>query len=260
MSVLLQSQESGDHDSLRSLLNGVPKVVPVPGLGHVAFPETMPDQEIQWHIQEHLGTPKPDRIRGTRGDLPLTATGIQQIKALSQKLGPFDIAFTNPLRRTMATARLLRPRRVIIDSDLSPMDYGDFTGKPSEQYAPQMKESLRQQPSQPLPGGGDSFSDWLRRFAKGISDLHLYVGTHPKEKVVTVLNRSSIQVYKALLHGGDINEALSFSPDEKTASAFQRQGNELVPTEKADQPGEYIVRHGETPWNGDDEGQHNAAS
>lgn len=235
----------------------MPKNVPIKGLGVVAFPDSMPDHEIQWHVDEHLGTPKVDRIRGM-ADLPLTGAGVKEIKGLSQKLGPFDTIFTNDLKRAQQTAKLLRPKRIVTDTHLRPMNYGNFTGHPSKEAAIPMHALIKVEPGKKLPGG-DSFAGWSRRLAMGIHHVQEYVKQHPDEKVGVVMNRSSMQLYKTLLKGGNIDEALAYSPDEKTGSAFRRDGNELKPVDKADGPGEYVFRHGKTPWNGNDEAQ-NAAS
>lgn len=229
----------------------MPKNVSVQGLGVVAFPEDMPDHEIQWHIEDHTGAKRTDRIRGM-ADLPLTKAGKQEIADRSQKLGPFDVIFTNDLKRAQETAKLLRPQRIVTDTHLRPMNYGDYTGQPSKDVAEKMHSEIKAAPEKNLPGSGDSFKGWSRRLAEGVAHVQDYVKNHPHEKVGVVLNRSSMQLYKTLLKGGDINEALAYSPDEKTGSAFKREGNELKPVDKADSPGEFVLRHGKTPWNGEE--------
>jgi probable phosphoglycerate mutase len=230
------------------------KHVEVKGLGVVAFPENMPDHEINWAIEEHTGKPRVDRIRGM-ADLPLTKAGRRQIAEKSEKLGPFDTIFTNDLKRAQETAKLLRPNRIVTDTHLRPMNYGDYTGRPSKEVAEKMHSEIKANPKKALPGSGDSFHSWSRRLAEGIAHVQDYVKAHPKEKVGVVLNRSSMQLYKTLLKGGTIDDALAYSPDEKTGSAFMREGDELKPVDKADGPGEYIVRHGATPFNGTDESE-----
>ena len=65
----------------------MPKVIEIKG-SRVAFPDSMPDHEVALHVQDLSGAPKVDRIRGM-ADLPLSKQGVEQIKGLSAKLGPF---------------------------------------------------------------------------------------------------------------------------------------------------------------------------
>jgi len=235
----------------------MPKTVPLEGLGHVAFPEGTPDHEIQWHIDEHLGKPRRDLIRGM-ADIPLSRNGIAHIRQLGQQLGPFDVIFMNDLRRNQQTARLLNPKRTIIDTYLRPMNYGAFTGKPSDQFAPAMHAMIKANPRQPLPQG-DSFAQWVRRLAEAAANIDDFIAIHPNQKVGVVMNRSSIQVYQTALKGGNLDDALKYAKDEKPGSAFKRNGDELVLVTADQGPGQYVIRHGETFWNGTNEEQ-NAAS
>lgn len=236
----------------------MPKHVEVKGLGVVAFPEDMPDHEIQWHLEEHTGAPRTDRIRGM-ADLPLTNAGRKQIGEVSKKMGPFDVIFTNDLKRAQETAKILGANRIITDTNLRPMNYGDYTGQASKDVAEKMHAEIKANPQKDLPGAGDSFQNWSRRLAEGMAHIQDYVQNHPNEKVGVVLNRSSMQLYKTLLQGGTLEDALGYSPAEKTGSSFKQEGNQLKPVDRADGPGLYLTRHGQTPWNGSAESEHAAS-
>jgi len=65
-----------------------------------------------------------------RTDLPLTAHGEHQARALGERLGRehFDHAFTSPRRRARQTAAAAGWPEAIGDADLVEWDYGDYEG------------------------------------------------------------------------------------------------------------------------------------
>jgi broad specificity phosphatase PhoE len=71
----------------------------------------------------------------SRTDLPLTANGIRQAKALARRLAQerFAAVFTSPMRRARETCRIAGlDRDAIVTDDLREWDYGAYEGRTTD--------------------------------------------------------------------------------------------------------------------------------
>lgn len=100
---------------------------------------------------------------------PLTERGIEQARALARRLAGVDLGLviTTEFLRTQQTAAIIMagrsiPQEVLVD--LNDPRQGDYEGKPFELYAQWMDRSTI---DEPIPGGGESQLDAVRRYARG---------------------------------------------------------------------------------------------
>jgi broad specificity phosphatase PhoE len=103
----------------------------------------------------------------------LTEAGVEQARRLGEELHetPLDLAVTSALPRTIATAdEALRGRDVprLILADLNDPRYGDFEGKPLDDYR---DWAIAASSSTPAPGGGESRREIVARYAHAFRQL-----------------------------------------------------------------------------------------
>src|SRR6185369_11082011 len=85
------------------------KIVEVPGLGNVEFPDTMSDEEIAGHIKKQVGTKSTGRqfldagvdfLSGVGGDVLNTVKGISNVAERGSRMGapggPIEKAWESP--------------------------------------------------------------------------------------------------------------------------------------------------------------------
>jgi probable phosphoglycerate mutase len=119
------------------------------------------------------------------GDAGLTALGREHAREAGRALAgrPFDVCFTSPARRVRETATLLLDGRDVPQTvlpELADIDFGDFVGRPLEEYRSWI---AAHDPAEPPPGG-ESRVDTLRRFCRAYRSLlerteaHLLVVAH----------------------------------------------------------------------------------
>ena len=112
-------------------------------------------------------------------DNPLTEHGIEQARDLARRLSDTELALviTTEFARTRQTADLIvdgrdLPRRVI--ADLNDPRQGEFEGKDFELYAQWMD---RTGIADPIPGGGESQLDAVRRYVRGWREVVAFATT-----------------------------------------------------------------------------------
>ncbi|MBI3963458.1 MAG: class I tRNA ligase family protein [Candidatus Kerfeldbacteria bacterium] len=123
-------------------------------------------------------------------DLPLTEEGRLEARTMGQTLDPKNIAavFTSDLSRAKETAELLvanTKKKIHVDPRLREIDYGDLTGKSSEDLLPHR-----------VPGfpNGERYSDVVKRVESFLADvLDTYNG-----KTILIVGHSG--TWKALEH------------------------------------------------------------
>lgn len=108
----------------------------------------------------------------------LSELGIQQAKELGQlvKDEQFEVVFCSDLQRAIDSARLAFADKFAIrkDARLREVNYGDFTGKPSDSF----KNDLPSFVERPFPNG-ESYKDVEKRIADFIAFLKKkYEGKH----------------------------------------------------------------------------------
>lgn len=106
------------------------------------------------------------------GDGPLTAAGREQARALRSQLAAFPAAVcvTSGALRARETAAIVLEGRgvpVEIDGELGDIGFGEFEGRPLEEYRDWVSSHA---PTEAAPGG-ESRRDTLSRFATALSRL-----------------------------------------------------------------------------------------
>jgi broad specificity phosphatase PhoE len=119
------------------------------------------------------------------GDSPLTALGRKQARELGERIAslPADVCLTSNALRARETATIaLAGRKVPIEivHDLGDVEFGDFDGRPLEEYRDWI---VAHPPSEAVPGG-ESRADTLRRFVRAFravlacTERHVIVVAH----------------------------------------------------------------------------------
>ena len=136
----------------------------------------------------------------------LTDEGVRQARALGEALAgePFDVCVVTDFGRTRRTAELaLGGRSVpfVVVPDLNDPDYGDFEGRPLEEYRGWL--SGRASSTCP-PGGSETRHDLVRRYARGFSALL----ARPEQTVLAVLHSLPLAYAFGVLDGRDIADRM----------------------------------------------------
>jgi broad specificity phosphatase PhoE len=147
------------------------------------------------------------------GDAPLTARGREQARAVTER--PFDACFMSPALRARETAAIILEGRDVPQAvlpELADIDFGEFAGKPLEEYRGWM---AAHDPTE-APAGGESRVETLRRLLRAYRTLldraeaHLLVVAHgltlsaltddpPRPSVAGVPYGSSLQLTRTEL-------------------------------------------------------------
>jgi phosphoserine phosphatase len=164
----------------------------------------------------HVAGIEPERFRG-RADLPLTALGAAQAKALAARVAREwspSIVYTSPLERCVATgAAIARACGIRIEAlaDLIDIDFGRWQGKTVQQVrrsSPKLVAAWHDTPQLVRIPGGDSLQDLIARAA---NVLRIVLERHAKESDTVV----------AVGHD-NVNRAILLLLLDQPASAFRR--------------------------------------
>lgn len=151
----------------------------------------------------HVEGIHPERFRG-RAELPLSALGESQARALAQRLAahfsPVAL-YTSPMARSIATgapiAQALGLPSVVLDG-LRDLDYGQWQGMTHEdvsQRSPELYNSWYRTPHLLRFPDGESLQDLVARTADGLREI---LKRHPsKSDVVLLIGHDSVN--RALL-------------------------------------------------------------
>lgn len=129
------------------------------------------------------------RFQG-HSDVPLSATGHEQSKRLAAYVAtftPVDVVVSSPLARSLETARIVFPERVIdVDARLRELHFGDFEGhtRTTLERDPRWHAWVRDTFFQRTPGGEgyadlrSRVQDWFHDAQKNHKDAHVLAVTH----------------------------------------------------------------------------------
>lgn len=210
-----------------------------------------------------------ERIRGT-ADIAMTPEGSLQVKQAGEilkKAGGVDIIFHSNLDRTTTTGRILSQilggvQSVNLGNLLDPWHLGRFEGMLVDEVNGPMKHYI-DRPDEQVPGrgirgdAGESFNEFKRRLLGAISSIvYRYVGY----RVGVVGNYRTLALVSAWVASGmapdfSIVKSFMFQSGIETGEVMfidekTRQIEALTPTSgRVKDPGLFMVRHGETPWN-----------
>ena len=142
--------------------------------------------ETEWNAE--------NRICG-RTDVPLSPTGRRQAEKLAARLKPvpFEVLYSSPLERALASARLLSSAvglEPILEERLVELDYGQWEGKTLQEIARYDPETLRAWENDPgavAPPGGESGAAAQRRV---VSFLDPLAGRHTRGPVLVVFHKT----------------------------------------------------------------------
>ena len=164
----------------------------------------------------HVAGIEPERFRG-RADLPLTALGASQAKALAARISREwspSIVYTSPLQRCVATgAAVARACGIRIEAlaDLIDIDFGRWQGRTVQQVrrsSPKLLAAWQQTPQLVRIPGGDSLQDVIARAA---NVLRIVLERHAKESDTVVV-----------VGHDNVNRALLMQILDQPAAAFRR--------------------------------------
>lgn len=164
----------------------------------------------------HVAGIEPERFRG-RADLPLTALGAAQAKAVAARIARDwspQIVYTSPLSRSVATgAAIARACGVRAEAlaDLIDIDFGRWQGRTVQQVrrsSPRLLAAWQQAPQLVRIPGGDSLQDVLARAANVLR---------------LILERHGAASDTVVVVGHDnVNRALLLLILDQPAAAFRR--------------------------------------
>lgn len=203
--------------------------------------------------------PSIRRITGS-ADIPLTEQGRAQAHNLLGK-GPFDRANASPRDRAMETARTAHPQAKA-DKSLDAWKLGKHEGKPAETETAKVNKRITEKPHVPTGESehsgetGESFHQFRRRYVAGAQERRKNI--KDGEKVLNVTHGRNLRLHEAWMKKGapedgsvDIKHMTGDGEWSKTGDLFleDAKANKFIPVKKADKPGNYYARHGETEWN-----------
>jgi broad specificity phosphatase PhoE len=210
-----------------------------------------------------------ERIRGT-ADIEMTPEGVLQVKQAGEilkRVGGVDMIFHSNLSRTITTARIISQalggvKTVNLGNQLDPWHLGRFEGMPVDEVNGPMKQYI-DHPDEVVPGRGirgdigESFNEFKERLLGTVDGI---MGRYTGYRVGVVGNYRTLALVSGWVASGmpgDFSIVKSFMfqsgietgevmfIDEKTHQTQVLKGDK---TKKSD-PGVFMVRHGETPWN-----------
>lgn len=147
----------------------------------------------------------PERIHGTKYDLPLTLEGHKQAADIAEMLKDYDIASlrTSPMQRAKETADHISDatgQEAEEDEGLAPLDSGYMSGM-THDAAQRRLEYYVANPHKDIPGGTGSYGDWwdtaAERMAKRLKETKSLDG----QANVDVLHSSEIASMPAIIRG-----------------------------------------------------------
>lgn len=160
-------------------------------------------------------TANADGIIAGVTDVPLTALGRNQARALAAQPWPASIAvYTSPMTRALHTTRLAFPHHAIEQHHgLRERDWGAFEGRPLTEPPPRDE----------TPEHGESWPDMLNRVQNTIEEIcAASVGRLP----ILVCHSGIIRTARVLWTTGDVGRR----PPNATPILFQKIGQTLSET------------------------------
>lgn len=132
----------------------------------------------------------------------LTEKGFKQAEQIAGLLACYDVRHlcASPLARAVQTAAeiaITTGRAVYTDRGLMPWDVGSWAGCPVDKVLPLMKKA--EETDEPAPGGGESFSQFKRRFLRFLMDR---LEDEYEGDIVLVTHTRNVQCAKGWLAAG----------------------------------------------------------
>jgi broad specificity phosphatase PhoE len=218
-----------------------------------------------------------DVNRGNSNQQPLAPSGVQEAKQVGAALvakGGLDNLKTGGSARGDQTAQIIGqadPKLPVErDGDIQSWAQGNLEGQPAALVRDQIRDLVRNNPSQKIPGQGalssrpgESFDDFRTSRLSAIRGAMQELAQNPQAKIGRVTHSQVIKLVNGWLANGTPDD-FAVKPEamedhsEKPGQVerlFPTEGGkwktEAVNMESGDQlqPGVYLIRHGMTPWN-----------
>ena len=146
-----------------------------------------------------------------RTDVPLSAAGRQQARALARRLKPLAVEalYSSPLARSLETARVIGRAlglQPILDDRLVELNYGDWEGKTVSEIQSTDGEAFRAwvaNPADKAPPGGETGQGLVRRVASFLDQLMLQP---PRGNVVVVCHKTVCRLTVCHVLGLPLND------------------------------------------------------
>ncbi len=160
-----------------------------------------------------------------RADLSLTEKGIKQAEAVYDQLinVTFDAIYSSPLQRAYVTAQIVSGEKEVVKDDrLIEVDFGNWEGKPKEQFIEEDKELWNNwiiDPSVTKAGGtGETALEVIER----ADDFFRTLQTEYKTgKILVVAHNGINRFYLAYKLGMNLKDYRKLTVQNSTVSMFQ---------------------------------------
>ena len=207
-----------------------------------------------------------EKVRGT-ANIGLTELGKKQVEQAGEmlkKLGGLDLLYYSNLNRCVQTAdilfSILTLKKYNLGPEIDPWHLGEYEGQPVEEVKDKLEYYVFH-PDEVVPGvgfnaPGESFNQFKKRFLAVLYELRR---RSKACKIGVVANYRTLTLARAWMYAGanstDIVSSAMFVP-ARTGEVLYLSPISTVTEEITDdtkntlENGIYIIRHGETPWNG----------
>lgn len=162
-------------------------------------------------------------ISHSEAPYPLTEEGRKQVEEAAKNLRAAGITriYTSPCVRTRETAEIMRAAfglsegSVVADARLSELDFGEFNGKPFDEFMAYRESHMRTYDER-LPGG-ESYLDVKRRVGDFLYDVESSVSD---ETILIVTHGAGLETIGAAAHGASYEDSVryAFGPKKDYAS------------------------------------------
>lgn len=138
----------------------------------------------------------------------LTNKGKEQVLDASKKIKNVDVVYSSPFMRTRETADILMEQigfdknKIIIDKNLSELNYGELDGKPYSSYLQYEEKNIKTYDT-PLPGG-ESYNDAKKRFGNFLYEVD---GLYKNKTILVVTHGMGLEAIKAVVEGASLLRA-----------------------------------------------------
>jgi broad specificity phosphatase PhoE len=126
-------------------------------------------------LARHADAWNQDGVFHGKTNVPLTKEGEDEAFELAEKLREHNpsIIYSSPIKRAMDTAKIIGGALDIpirSAEQLDPLDLGEFVGKDTDEYLPDVKHYL-ENPEEEIPGG-ESVNEWAGKYIPFFDKFH----------------------------------------------------------------------------------------
>lgn len=159
-----------------------------------------------------------------RTDIPLTAKGIEQAKAVQRQLVnvTIDGVYSSPLARAHETAKIAGGNRAVTcDHRLIEADFGRWEGKTKMEFTKEDPELWNKWVANPMSakagGTGETAADIIRRVDDFFNEMH---SKHPGGNIMVVGHNGINRIFLAYKLGMNVKDYRRIVQDNSTVSLF----------------------------------------